>query len=176
MSAVCVASLFESCIVCALYFLPDRRTPRCLRWLQHNLTPIFFCHKFSRTDRRPPGDKVYSFNGEGQDGDTSHASSADSVPLQWVGAAAGARMNPESEWRELTCEGSQHGSIYRNRQGELTLERPSEGVCASVVESDGAEFEKQYLLYSTFMLFSCTDFRVTRNTKHNCSAQHAAGV
>jgi hypothetical protein len=59
-------------------------------------------------------------------------------------------MNPESEWKELACAGpfadlpaGKH-SIYRNRQGELTLERPAEGVYASTAERDPEVFEKQY--------------------------------
>lgn len=59
-------------------------------------------------------------------------------------------MNSESEWKELTCAGpfadlpAEKHSIYRNRQGELTLERPAQGVYASTVERDPEDFEQQY--------------------------------
>ena len=65
-------------------------------------------------------------------------------------------MNPESEWKEVTCEGpfaeelpAQTLSYFRNRQGETTLERPAEGVCSSTVERDPDSFVKQYPLLPT---------------------------
>lgn len=35
-----VASLAESCIVLSLYYLPDERVPRCVRWLQHRVAEL----------------------------------------------------------------------------------------------------------------------------------------
>ena len=59
-------------------------------------------------------------------------------------------MNPDSEWKELTCGGPFPNmpagklSVFRNRQGEVTLDRPAEGVCSATVERDPEAFAKQY--------------------------------
>ena len=53
-----MASLFESCLVCAIYYLPDTRTPRLLRVLQHKLAPWVFCRK---CNGKCDNNEVYSF-------------------------------------------------------------------------------------------------------------------
>ena len=67
-------------------------------------------------------------------------------------------MNPESEWKEVTCEGpfsedlpAQTLSIFKSRQGATSLERPVEGVCSSTVERDPDDFVKQYPLLPTML-------------------------
>ena len=59
-------------------------------------------------------------------------------------------MNPDSEWKELTCDSpcpdmpAGELSVFRNRQGEVTLDRPAEGVYSATVERDPEAFAKQY--------------------------------
>lgn len=75
-------------MVCAVYYLPDTRTPRSLRLLQKVLMPFVFCHKCSDISSSVKtadiGDnEVYTFN-EGVEND-SHADNSppgDRQPLQ----------------------------------------------------------------------------------------------
>lgn len=59
-------------MVCALYYLPDTRTPRPLRLLQKVLAPIVFCHKCSdmRSAAKTAGvedNQVYAINEDKED-------------------------------------------------------------------------------------------------------------